>query len=137
NHVAAFVVSVTNNRELAEEIVMDIFTKVWLKRETLPRMVNLSNYLFILARNHTISCIRKRISNQKQMSEYVRIQEPEYDHIPVHKDAEPDYSVLLSKAVESLPPQQQQVFSLRQKGYKNPEIAQQMSLSPASVKKYQ
>src|ERR1700753_883755 len=36
---------------LAEEIVQDVFMKIWLKRQELPELQNTENYLFILTRN--------------------------------------------------------------------------------------
>src|ERR1700755_2020207 len=36
---------------LAEEIVQDVFMKIWLKRQDLKEIQNTENYLFILTRN--------------------------------------------------------------------------------------
>ncbi|MCY1537601.1 hypothetical protein D9M68_731030 [compost metagenome] len=55
----------------------------------------------------------------------------------LEQQVEPDFHLLIDKAVVQLPPQQKKVFVLRMQGLKNQQIASEMQISPASVKKYQ
>lgn len=135
HQLAEFVFSVTNSNELAEEIVHDVFLKIWKNRDGLSRVEKFTAYLFIITRNYTLNALRKLANDRKKslqfeqylVNEYnMATDEPEYNH-----------TLLLENAVTCLPPRQQQVFLLKSQGFKNIEIASQMSISANSVKKYQ
>jgi len=135
NQIGEFVQLLTHNMEITEEIVQEVFTKIWINRQSLSQINRFDAYLFILCRNHTLNHIRKLVAERSKQEEYVRVAE-KVDKV-VDADESKDYHGLIEKAVRLLPAQQQQVFVLRQQGFKNPEISQQMNLSIESVKKYQ
>lgn len=136
NQVAEFVQSVTHDAGLTEEIVQDVFTKIWQNREQLVLVEKFTAYLFILTRNHTLNMIRKATAERKERESYERSLQLETEPAEMDKEPRPEYEAWLDRAAVMLPPQQQQVFALRRRGLKNPEIARQMNLSPDSVKKY-
>ncbi len=124
---------------MTEEIVQDVFVKVWLNREVLLKVDNFTSYLFILTRNYTLNCIRKLVRDRKQQEQYdkeILTEELNADE-PEGQFTDGEYQSMIDRAIAQLPPQQQKVFILRQKGFKNPEIAKQMNISTDSVKKYQ
>lgn len=137
NQLGSYVLMLTNSEQLAEEIVQDVFVKVWMNREMLLSIEKFSAYLFILTRNYTLNCIRKQVRERRQQEDYGRtiLLDTEESGFSLLND--PEYQFLIERAVAQLPPQQQKVFMLRQQGLKNPEIARQMDISPDSVKKYQ
>jgi RNA polymerase sigma-70 factor (ECF subfamily) len=55
-----FAVSFVRSPEVAEEIVSDVFIKVWKKRAGLHRIHNLKLYLFISARNTAFNYLRSQ-----------------------------------------------------------------------------
>lgn len=137
NSLGAFVMTLIQSPEMTEEIVHDVFVKIWMDRGSLPGIENFTSYLFIITRNYTLNHIRKITSQKRQLKEYFNdtgnlIILPEYG-----TEAEPDYLALIASAVEKLPSQQKKVFVLRSDGLKNPEIAERMGISVDSVKKYQ
>jgi RNA polymerase sigma-70 factor (family 1) len=135
NQIGEFVQLFTHDLEVTEEIVQEVFTKIWINRESLPLIENFDAYLFILCRNHTLNHIRKQAMARKIHAAYIH----EADNMVEILDDEDggDPYDLLERAVQLLPPQQQKVFTLRRQGVKNPEISRRMSLSVESVKKYQ
>lgn len=50
-----YVYKLTESMEVTEEIVQDVFIKIWLKKEKLPELDNFSYYLFILSKNQTLN----------------------------------------------------------------------------------
>lgn len=134
NQIGEFVQLLTNSLSVTEEIVQDIFTKIWMDRAALISINRFDAYLFILCRNHTLNHIRRMATERRKQEEFLRQVEADAEAVDHEKE---DYFQLLDRAVELLPPQQQKVFALRRNGFKNPEIAQQMQLSIESVKKYQ
>ncbi|SMC66412.1 RNA polymerase sigma factor [Pedobacter nyackensis] len=138
NQLGQYVLMLTGSEEMTEEIVQDVFVKVWMNRAALLTINKFTSYLFILTRNYTLNCIRKRLNERKQQENYN--QSVLTDPILSEEDElilDPDYQSLVDKAVAQLPPQQQKVFILRQQGLKNPQIAEKMEISTDSVKKYQ
>ncbi len=51
---------ITKSRETARDIVQEVFVKIWLLREELVNKDNFRNFLFIVARNHIFSELRKK-----------------------------------------------------------------------------
>jgi len=131
--IGEFVQLLTHDLDATAEIVQEVFTKVWINRESLPLVNKFDAYLFILCRNHTLNYIRKRAAERERHAVYLR----EVDETVELEDTPYDPHELVERAVQLLPPQQQRVFILRQRGMKNPEISQLMNLSLESVKKYQ
>ncbi|MFC3198864.1 sigma-70 family RNA polymerase sigma factor [Parapedobacter deserti] len=135
NQLGEFIFSLTHDTDAAAEIVQEVFAKVWINRESFPLIKSFDAYLFILCRNHTLNYLRRLAAERKKYAAYLREADTveEATEITVRQDAHE----LVERAVQLLPPQQKEVFILRQKGLKNPEISRQMNLSVESVKKYQ
>src|SRR5438046_91707 len=58
-----FAVSIIKSKQLAEEIVSDVFIKIWEKRHQLDKVENLSYYLFTAVKNkclNQLSDVRNR-----------------------------------------------------------------------------
>jgi len=137
HEIGSFIHSLLHDRETTLEIVQDIFVKVWLNRTRLLEIDNFTAYLFITTRNHVLNKIRQSLREKEKHTSYLqsaRILESIATEEP--HNIEERYQ-LLEKAVNNLPPQQQKVFTLRQQGLKNPEIAKVLNISTVSVAKYQ
>jgi RNA polymerase sigma-70 factor (family 1) len=139
HQLGEYILMLTHSQELTEDIVQEVFLKVWMNREKLTEINNFSSYLFILTRNYTLNSLR-RMLNHNKYQEYYKQQfddmepaEPPADNL----NNNPDIQVLVDQAIARLPSQQQKVFLLRMQGLKNPEIADKMQISTDSVKKYQ
>ena len=133
NTVFSFVQRHCRSRELAEEIVQDVFTQIWLIRNGLPEINNFEAFLYIISRNYAFDALRKLLRSQKRQVEYHELAAIAPD--PVENE---DWKVdLINSAVGKLPPQQQKVWQLsRRDGLKGTQIAEQMNLSKETVKKY-
>ena len=44
----------------AQDIVQDVFLKIWQERHKLPGVDRFDSFLFIIARNHIVSALRKK-----------------------------------------------------------------------------
>ena len=55
-----FAFAIIHSRELAEEIVEDVFIKVWLRRARIAKIENLTWYLYVTTRNISFNYHRKR-----------------------------------------------------------------------------
>jgi RNA polymerase sigma-70 factor (ECF subfamily) len=116
----------------AEEIVQNIFSTLWEKRETLL-ITNLGAYLQISVRNRIINHIRGRITQRKYWEYYK-------NYIPLGRESTADAVMYddLAEAVEvavnRLPEKSRQVFRLnRLEGKSVREIANLMKLSEKAI----
>lgn len=134
--LAKYIFSLTESVQMCEEIVQDIFVKIWENRLQLPQLDKFTAYLFILTRNYTIDSIRKNVNSKKQEQKHAEDYLLYGELEDSFKEGE-EYQELLKRAIAQLPASQQRVLELRQKGLKTREIAEQMGISTDSVKKYQ
>jgi RNA polymerase sigma-70 factor (family 1) len=132
--IFAFALKVTRHESIAEEIVQDVFLKIWINRSGLGDVRNFADFLYIIARNHTFNSLRSLARERKLLidtSVDLQIAGVSTEAIIVQRD----YDRLLLQAVAQLPPQQKLVYTLgRQQGLSREEIAAQLHISPGTVK---
>ena len=125
-----------DNTLMAEEVVQDIFLKIWLTREALAGVRNFRNWLFVIARNHALSCLRTQIRLRNRHTAWL-------DYAGMQpEDGPSDQSTstildLIEQAITALPEQQRRAFELaRRRGLTYKAAADEMGLSPETIKKY-
>lgn len=126
----------TKSPVIAEEMVQDVFVKIWINREQLPQVKKFSDYLFIIARNHIFSVLRKKIYEEPfsdHLKEYFR----EASNLPDQQLLYRETEHLVQEAVAQLPPQQKLIYSLSRKdGLNQDEIANRLNISKNTVKSH-
>jgi len=136
HQLGAYIYRITESTEVAEEIVQDVFLKIWMSREALQVVKNFRAYLFVTSKNHALNVLRKIIRERNRQSNW---DEDTINAIPLadNDDLTSQYYGLLDKAIDCLPPQQQKVYLLsRHEHLKYIEIAERLNLSRETVKKY-
>ncbi|TDQ10266.1 RNA polymerase sigma factor [Pedobacter metabolipauper] len=134
--LAKYIFTLLESVQMCEEIVQDVFVKIWENRLALPMQDRFTSYMFILTRNYTINCIRKIIRDRKQGQLYMD-DALQYNEEQDAFKLDDEYQDVLNRAVAQLPTSQQKVLMFRQQGLKTREIAEKMGISTDSVKKYQ
>ncbi|RXF70120.1 RNA polymerase sigma-70 factor [Arcticibacter tournemirensis] len=132
--LGTYIFRITNSYELAEEIVQDVFLKVWMNHELFANVTCFKAYLFVLSRNHTLNYLRKLTKEQMHKNEW-----EQHSIRTLKSDNTTDklYYGLLDKAIDRLPVQQQKVYLLsRHQRLKYAEIASRLDISRETVKKY-
>jgi RNA polymerase sigma-70 factor (ECF subfamily) len=117
-------------------MVQDIFLKIWLHRDQLPRIQKFNDYLFIIARNHILSLLRKKVNEQPfsdHLVEYFQERNNNPEDLLMYRETE----YLVQKAIELLPPQQHAVYCLsREQGLNQEEIAARLNITVHTVKSH-
>jgi RNA polymerase sigma-70 factor (family 1) len=134
HRLGIYLYQLTSSRPFAEEILQDVFCKVWEKRDQLPAIENFQAWLFTIAKNQALNALRSMVTErlQKKIWEKNQVNVPSLDQLTAE-----DQLQLIDKAISQLPPQQKKVFMLsRYKRLKYIEIAQELNLSKETIKSY-
>jgi RNA polymerase sigma-70 factor (family 1) len=120
------------SHEEAEEVIQNIFSALWEKRETLL-ITNLSFYLNTALRNRILNIIRDKIPHEKYWS-YYKAFIPQQQDVTDEVIALDDLNNAVELAVKSLPEKSRQVFKLsRLEGRSNAEIARLLKVSEKAI----
>ncbi|WP_291856415.1 RNA polymerase sigma-70 factor [Marinilabilia sp.] len=129
-----FAVSFLKEEGLAEEIVMDVFLKLWEKREGLDEIENLTTYLFVAVRNSSFNFLRKSNQHDSDSLEKAEVSLHRYENTPEDDLISEEMLDALNEAVEGLPSKCKMVFKLlREEGLTRKETAQALGVSVNTV----
>ncbi|WP_316819209.1 RNA polymerase sigma factor [Pedobacter nyackensis] len=121
----------THSDYWAEELVQDIFFKIWQNREKLGGIENFSAYLNRVVRNHSFNILRQLAQDAKSID---NISSKEIAHTTDEMIDLKEASVILDQALALLTPQQRIAYDLCHiQGLKYQEAALQMNISYETV----
>ena len=129
-----YIFGILKSRQVTEELVMDVFLKIWLKRSDLLDIQNFSAYLFTITRNHVYKSLKQIAKNYQivHLSENNQTVAP--DRVEDYL-LDKEYTSLLHEAVTRLPKQQKEVYNLiKERGFKREEAASVLNLKPETIK---
>ena len=135
--LAGYIFRITRSRELAAEILQDVFLKIWMSREALAEVDNFKHYLFIVSRNHAINALKKAMREFERMKDLSRELEARQftDSFSTVDSTETILYTLIDEAIENLPPRQKEVFLLhRHERLTYLQIAEKLNIGRESVK---
>lgn len=118
--------------EQAEELSQDIFLHIWQKRDKLPAVEDLDNYLFMISKNYLLSFIRKKVrqfnpAELNDVSDMVQNSAAQYEN--------KELGVLIEKAINHLPEQKRDVFRLiHQEGLSQEQVSQKLGIATRTVR---
>lgn len=120
----------------SEDVVQEVFVKLWENRASLHRNQNIWAYLYVMTRRHALNKLRSvRRSNACFERLWMQFSEPEDSlHNAI---AAKELNENIKRLLGLLPLQQRTVFSLsRLEGFSHQEIAEQLNISRNTVKNH-
>lgn len=136
DRIAKFTYKICKSDTVTEEIVQDVFCKLWLNRNAISHVNNIEAYLFSIARNKTIDFLR-RLALETNIINNLSIQLTEADNAVNEKLDADSLLALINEALSGLSVQKRQIFELSKiQGFNHDEVAEKMQLSKSTVKNH-
>jgi RNA polymerase sigma-70 factor (family 1) len=129
-----FAYAIIHSREIAEEIVADVFFQIWQKRVRIGSLDNFPWYLHITTRNISYSYYRK--SSRRKNFDF---DEAVLSYYQVHATPEEiligqEVLQVINQAINELPPKCKLIFRLvKEDNLKYREVAELLHLTPKTV----
>ncbi|MFI5133281.1 MAG: RNA polymerase sigma factor [Chitinophagales bacterium] len=121
---------------LAEEMVQELFTRIWQNRENKGIKENFAGYIYRIGQHLVHDFFRKMHRDRILLERFRSMVSEDYETIEQTLHLR-ESSVILEKAIEQLPPQQKKVYELvKMKGCTYKKAAEIMGISPLTVKEY-
>lgn len=129
-----YIIGIVKSRETAEEMVIDVFLKIWQQREILEGVERFDAFLFRIAFNQSVDFLRRAARDPKIKNIIWHDIElaggPASDATVLVKE----YEVKLKEAIGLLSPKRQLIFRMsRERNFSHSAIAQKLRLSKYTV----
>lgn len=130
--LAAIAMKILKNEYARQEVVQEVFIKVWLHRDKLHKVEHLGAWLRKITVNQSLLALQRHAANDKRL-EAIQIAQNPIDNTSTLELKE--IRRLVHEAIESLPPQRKIIYHLnRVEGKTTREIAAELQLSHGYVR---
>ncbi|HEY9256540.1 RNA polymerase sigma factor [Chitinophaga sp.] len=132
--VFSFSLKFVEDRQVAEDITLETFVKLWDKRSSLSTYSNISPLLYTIARNACLNHLRDEDRMTRRHQELARQQSDEQLSLDSFSNIKEEIYQHLYLEIEKLPGKMANILQLSLKGFKNAEIAGQTGISEKTVR---
>lgn len=120
--------------DLTEEVVSDVFLKIWQKRKELRGPGNFKAYLFTAVRNQALNYVKKQQRPLDSLNDKHRQAAARKEDQPDEKLLFKEFTNRLEALINTLPPRRRRIFKLsRLEGFTYREIAGMLSITVRTV----
>lgn len=134
--IFSFSILYLKNKDDAEELVQNVFLKIWEKRQILDATQNIKAFIFKIAVNTIYDFIRRK-NIERAFEDYAKLNYTVNENYTWHSVIFEEMQRNLNNLVAQLPEQQQKIFRLSKlEGLANEEIAETLNLSKRTVENH-
>lgn len=131
SRLCLFVFRFSQNESVSEDVVQELFMKLWTNRQRLKIRENVAGYLYRASKNAVLNYLRAENTRKKTLQN-IPVQDG-YTNEDLMEQVE--FSAALHKCVEQLPERSREVFiKSRFDGLKQQEISDQLGISVKTIK---
>ena len=127
----SFALYYVGDKTIAEDLVQEVFVKLWETRERWSAVDDFSAYVYQMVRFKCFNYLRA----EKIRNEATRSFTEEIDITEINNYIAEETFRLVMNSMEDLPPACRTVFSLTLEGYSAKEIAEKLDIAVETVKK--
>ena len=125
-----------HDHELALDVLQDVFTQLWIKRDVIEINTSVKAYLYGITRN----VVLRKLDRTKRYESYLNSLEREIDRIgntTEEQYLEKELSEKIESEIDRLPEKMKEVFKLSITGdFSNKELSQLLAISENTVKSH-
>ncbi|RYY61437.1 MAG: RNA polymerase sigma-70 factor [Chitinophagaceae bacterium] len=130
-----FAVSLVRSKEAAEELVEDVFVRIWANRKQITDIENLTVYLYVAVKNKSLNLLSKK-ARELVTSPF------DYLDTPLDEFAADPYDLMITSemmgrmrdVIETLPPRCKMIFKLiREDGLRYKEVSEILNISVNTI----
>jgi RNA polymerase sigma-70 factor (ECF subfamily) len=127
------ILKLTKDPLVAEDILQEVFIRLWEKRMDINFEQPVVNWIFVISFNLSIDYTRKKLREQELHRKLLSVS----DTIPLNPSVYEEYYQLLKRAIDQLSPQKQKIVKLcKLEGKTYEEAAAELQISRHTVKEY-
>lgn len=131
-----FVLKFVKSNELSNDIIQEVFIRIWEHRKELPVIDAFNAYLFTIARNLTLNLLKRASKENTVKAEIAKNYQP-FASIAEDRLLSNQYKQFVEEVLQSLPAQTRAVFRLcREEEKSYDEAAAYLGISRNAVKKH-
>ncbi len=131
SRLCAFVFGITHNYNSSEDVVQELFIRIWTNRHKLEMNESISGYLYRASKNAALNHLRSEKTRKKSVENFP-VQEWQTDESLIEQV---EFSAFLQQCIEQLPERSRDVFmKSRFEGLKQKEISDQLGISVKTIK---
>jgi RNA polymerase sigma-70 factor (ECF subfamily) len=130
-----FSVSLVRSKEISEELVEDVFVKLWARRSHITDIDNLTVYLYVAVKNRSLNALSQKAKELVAASfDYLNTSIDEFATDPYDLLITSEMMLRMHQAIESLPPRCKMIFKLvREDGLKYKEVSDILNISVNTI----
>ncbi|MEP7376012.1 MAG: RNA polymerase sigma-70 factor [Chitinophagaceae bacterium] len=132
--IYAFAYKLTKQKHVADDMVQEVFIKLWEKRDQVKVELNFGAYLNKMTQNHIFNYLKKA-SHDKALQQTIRHQMEALQNSNADEMLEKELQKVYAEAIETLSPQKKLIYTLSRTGdLSYDEIARQLNISRNTVR---
>ncbi len=126
----------TKNPDAADDLLQEVFVRLWEKRFTIDEDQSVGGWLFVVSYNLSINYSRKKLREQTAHKKLIGT-DPDHSLLPVGPGQYDEQYRLLQQAIEQLSPQKKRIVTLcKLEGKTYEEAAGELNISRNTVKEH-
>ncbi|PVD52664.1 hypothetical protein DC498_09120 [Terrimonas sp.] len=129
------VLHLTKSDEYAKDVIHEVFMKLWLQRSGIYSIVNVESWLYKLTESKVIDFLHKTSAERKLRDAlWISMRNMTIEAIE-EKISEKEYTSIIDKAIDQLPPQRKRIYRLSNADSLNyQEFIQYLKISKGTLK---
>lgn len=119
--------------EWAQEVVLDVFMKIWERRESLHTIANLEDYFFVTVKNASLNYLEKE-QRRRNITEEISENPPDQEYSPEETLISEELFAHYVKALDRLPEKCREIFiRIREEKQSYAQVAGELKISTNTV----
>ncbi len=133
-YLQQFARSIIQNHELSEEIVSDVFIRIWQNRTQLSAIENFKLYLYISTKNTALNYLSRHYRKDLISLEEMSLNLPASNYNPEQLMITSEAIKKIDQEIQKLPPRCKLIFKLaKEDGLKYNDIASLLNISVKTI----